>query len=221
VRPPSLLFDVYRGDFFSGVKWPPREAPHSLRIVPRLRISGEILPLPHYVQKKLYVQITSCSDPYSEINFVVFFLIKTHNPRCFHRCVYVQDVPEIKVTTLGFNSRADSESKTPYTHESDSQRFRSYEFLKVQQINLERKEEHCAFIEIFFYIYSYRLAFSTQANCSKCPPSACMHFVTRMTRELVTLRSTAALLMVLAALRIRWSSSSLESTLCAYTIAFM
>jgi len=63
--------------------------------------------------------------------------------------------------------------------------------------------------------------FSAQANCSQCPPSAWMHFLTRVTRELVTLRSTAALLMLLAALRIGWSSSSLVFTLCAYTITFM
>jgi len=64
---------------------------------------------------------------------------------------------------------------------------------------------------------------NTQANCSKCLPSAWMHFLTRVTRELVTLQSTAALLMVLAALRIHLStrSSSLEFTLCAHTIAFM
>jgi len=41
--------------------------------------------------------------------------------------------------------------------------------------------------------------FNTQANCSKCPPSAWMHFLTRVTRELVTLRSIAALLMFLKA----------------------
>ena len=63
--------------------------------------------------------------------------------------------------------------------------------------------------------------FSTQANCSKCPPAAWTHFLTRVTTELVTLRSTAALLVLLAALRIRWSSSSLVFTLRAYTIAFM
>jgi len=62
---------------------------------------------------------------------------------------------------------------------------------------------------------------NTRANCSKCPPYAWMHFLTRVNRELVTLRSTAALLMPLAALRIRWSSSSLVFILCAYTIAFM
>ena len=65
------------------------------------------------------------------------------------------------------------------------------------------------------------LPLSTQENCSKCPPSAWMHFLTRVTRELVNLRRTAALLMLLAALRIRCSSSFLVFTLCAYTIAFM
>ena len=35
-------------------------------------------------------------------------------------------------------------------------------------------------------------SFNTQAKCSKCPPSASIHFVTLVTRELVTLRSTAA-----------------------------
>ena len=58
--------------------------------------------------------------------------------------------------------------------------------------------------------------FNTQANCSKCPPSAWMHFLTRVARELVTLRSTAALLMLLAALRIRYSSSLLVFT-CVHT----
>jgi len=56
--------------------------------------------------------------------------------------------------------------------------------------------------------------FSTQANCSKCPPSAWIHFLTRLTRELVILQSPAALLMLLAALRIPWNSSSLVFSLC-------
>ena len=64
-------------------------------------------------------------------------------------------------------------------------------------------------------------SFITQANCSKRPLSAWMHFLTHMTRELVTLQSTAALLMPLAALRICRSSSSLVFTLHAYIIAFM
>jgi len=63
--------------------------------------------------------------------------------------------------------------------------------------------------------------FNAQANCSKCPPSVWIHFLTRVTRELVNLRSTAALSMLLAALRIRWSSSSFVFTLCAFTIDFM
>ena len=45
-------------------------------------------------------------------------------------------------------------------------------------------------------------SFNTQANCSKCPPAAWINFLSRLTRELVTSRSTAALLMLLAALRI-------------------
>jgi hypothetical protein len=45
--------------------------------------------------------------------------------------------------------------------------------------------------------------FKTQANYLKCLPSAWMHFLTCVTRELVTLQSTAALVMFLAALRIR------------------
>jgi len=63
--------------------------------------------------------------------------------------------------------------------------------------------------------------FNTKANCTKCPPSAWIHFLTRVTRELVTLRNTAALFMLLAALSIRWSSSSLVFTLWAHTTAFM
>jgi hypothetical protein len=42
----------------------------------------------------------------------------------------MQGVPGVKVSISGFNSKADAESKTSYTHESNSQRFRSYEFLK-------------------------------------------------------------------------------------------
>jgi hypothetical protein len=55
--------------------------------------------------------------------------------------------------------------------------------------------------------------FGTQTSCSKCPPYAWIPFLTRVNRELVTLRSTAALLMLLGALRIR-CSSSLVCTLC-------
>jgi hypothetical protein len=45
----------------------------------------------------------------------------------------IQGVPGVKVITSGFNSRPDSESKTSYTHGSNSQQFRSYEFLKYSQ----------------------------------------------------------------------------------------
>jgi len=41
----------------------------------------------------------------------------------------IQGVPGVKVTISGFNSRADAESKTSYSHGSDWQCFRSYEFL--------------------------------------------------------------------------------------------
>jgi hypothetical protein len=37
------------------------------------------------------------------------------------------------------------------------------------------------------------LPFNIQVSCSKCPPSAWIPFLTRVTRELVTLRSTAML----------------------------
>ena len=49
--------------------------------------------------------------------------------------------------------------------------------------------------------------FNTQASCSNCPLSAWINFMTRVIRDIVTLRRTAALLMLLAALRIRWSNS--------------
>jgi hypothetical protein len=65
--------------------------------------------------------------------------------------VTIQGVPGVKVTTLGVTSLGDAESKTSYTHGSNLQRFRSSEVWK----KLERKEEHCAFIEK----YSYRFGF--------------------------------------------------------------
>ena len=45
----------------------------------------------------------------------------------------IQDVPGVKVTTSGFNSRVDSEPKPSYTHGSNSQWFRSYELLKYSK----------------------------------------------------------------------------------------
>ena len=55
---------------------------------------------------------------------------------------YIKDVPGVTVTTSGVTSLADAESKTSYTHGSNSHRFRSYEVWK----KLERKEEHFALI---------------------------------------------------------------------------
>jgi len=46
---------------------------------------------------------------------------------------YIQDVPGVKVNNSGFNSTVEAESKTSYTHGSNSQRFRSYEFLKYNK----------------------------------------------------------------------------------------
>ena len=61
--------------------------------------------------------------------------------------------------------------------------------------------------------------FTTHTGCSKCPPFACLHFLTRVTTELATLRSTSVLLMLLAVLRI-CCSSFLVFPLCAYTKLF-
>jgi hypothetical protein len=59
----------------------------------------------------------------------------------------IQSIPGVKVTTSGFNSRAHSESKShihmgPIRNGSEVMSFKS-------TVNkLEKKEEHCAFIEI-------------------------------------------------------------------------
>jgi hypothetical protein len=63
-------------------------------------------------------------------------------------------------------------------------------------------------------MYSYRFAVEHSYKLFEVSSTYLDTFLIRMTRELVTLRSTAALLMLLAALRIRWSSSSLVFTLC-------
>ena len=47
--------------------------------------------------------------------------------------IYTQNVPGVKVTNSGFNSRVDLESKTSYTHGSNWQWFGSYEFLKYSK----------------------------------------------------------------------------------------
>jgi len=65
------------------------------------------------------------------------------------------------------------------------------------------------------------MPFNAQTSCLNCPPSAWINFLTCVTRDLVTLQSSTALLMHLAVLRICWSSSSLVLTLRSCTIAFM
>jgi hypothetical protein len=55
----------------------------------------------------------------------LFFVLSLHSS--------IQSVPGVKVTTSGFNSRADSGSIMSYTHGSNSQQFRSYEFLKYSK----------------------------------------------------------------------------------------
>jgi len=47
----------------------------------------------------------------------------------------IQSVPGVKVSTLGLNARADGESKTTYeyTQGLNSERFRSYDFLKYRK----------------------------------------------------------------------------------------
>jgi hypothetical protein len=67
-------------------------------------------------------------------------------------------------------------------------------------------------------LYSFSYVVS---NCFKRPPSTWMHILTRFTRELATVRTTAALLTRLAASKIHWSSSPLESTLRPYIMFLM
>ena len=75
-----------------------------------------------------------------------------HNNRMLSAITGIQGVPGVKVTTSGVTSLGDAESKTSYTHGSNSQRFRIYEVRK----KLERKEEHCAFIEKYSYRFVVR-----------------------------------------------------------------
>jgi hypothetical protein len=73
---------------------------------------------------------------------------------------------------------------------------------KVHQIHYKGKR---GIVHLLSYVVNCTVTdslFITQANCLNCRPSAWMHFLTRVTRELVTLQSTAVLLMLLAVLRI-------------------
>jgi hypothetical protein len=51
-------------------------------------------------------------------------------------------------------------------------------------------------VHLLRYVVKYTVTnsqFNIQESCSKCPLSTWLHFLTRVTRELVTLRRTAAL----------------------------
>lgn len=52
------------------------------------------------------------------------------NVLCYDIVCIIQNVPGVKVNTLGLNSRPNSESKMSYTHRSDSQRLVNQEQLK-------------------------------------------------------------------------------------------
>jgi len=72
--------------------------------------------------------------------------------------------------------------------------------------------------QLLRYVFKWRVTgsqFMNQARCSKCPPPA-WKFLTRVTTELITLQSTAALLMLLAVLRIQ-GSSFLSCSPCVHT----
>jgi hypothetical protein len=104
-----------------------------------------------------------------------------------------------------------SQKRHSYTCGSNSQRFRSKEFWST--VNKLGKRSIMHLLRYAVECTVTDSPFNTQASCSKCPPSAKINFLTHVTRELVTLWSTAALLMLLAALRTCWSSS-LVFTLC-------
>jgi hypothetical protein len=73
-------------------------------------------------------RVTVANRPYGE--FYDFYSVSLKNFGYLHvyKYVNIQGVPGVKVNISGFNSRADAESKTSYTHGSNLQRFRSYEF---------------------------------------------------------------------------------------------
>jgi hypothetical protein len=58
------------------------------------------------------------------------FSCTIYSKTCTELKLAIQGVPGVKVTILGFHSRADSESKMSYTHGSNLKWFRSYGVLK-------------------------------------------------------------------------------------------
>ena len=129
--------------------------------------------------------------------------------RTFHiafSSAYIQSVPGVRVIILGFNSRADAKSKS-YIHMGPIYTVQELWDFKVQWVKRREERGALCIFEIYVSCTVTDLPFNTQASCSKCS-SAWIHFLTRVTKELVILGTTAALLIVLAVPRIHWSSSS-------------
>jgi hypothetical protein len=61
-------------------------------------------------------------------------------------------VPAVKVHILGFNSRADVESKTSYTHGSNSQWSRSYVFLKHSKLIRKERGALCIYWDMLLNV---------------------------------------------------------------------
>jgi hypothetical protein len=63
-------------------------------------------------------------------------------------------------------------------------------------------------VKVFRYVVKCTVTnspFNIQASCSKCPPSAWILFLTRVTRELVTLPSTTVLRKFTSSLVLKYS----------------
>jgi len=80
-------------------------------------------------------KVVGCPHPHvpsgRSTHFTAFGVIHSNKVPSTDRSI--QGVPGVKVSTSGFNSRADGESKMSYAHGSNLQRFRSYEFLKYSK----------------------------------------------------------------------------------------
>jgi len=91
--------------------------------IPCLSVAS--LPRPFH----LSVALSCYTLPLPPIFIYLFIVLVFHFPSSFVFSFF----PGVKVNTSGFNSRADAESKTSYTHGSNLQRFRSYELLKYSK----------------------------------------------------------------------------------------
>jgi len=80
-------------------------------------------------------KVVGCPHPHvpsgKSAHFSAFGVIHSNKVSSTDRSI--QGLPVVKVSTSGFNSRADGESKMSYTHRSNSQQFRSYEFVKYSK----------------------------------------------------------------------------------------